>query len=929
MFKPSTPKEFVTAGIAILAMVVLASLAVTGVRTLGKHDKREAARHASAVGPQALASSPQNRARVLASMASQPLAFEANQGQTDPQVKYMARGNGYTLFLTANDAVFTLHSSAREKSAVNSTAIQNSNDGSSAIRLHLVGGNPHSRISAAAQLPSHSNYFIGNDRTRWHAGVPQYARVSFRDAYPGVDMAYYGVQKQLEFDFIVAPGTSPHPIRLGVTGAEHISTDHAGNLILASSAGNVLLHKPVAYQKNNSERQPVEARFVLQAHNQVSFELGDYDRSRELVIDPSVTYATYLGGTAEDDGNAIAVDGSGNAYVTGQTQSNPFPGTTGGYVGASDVFVTKISANGSTLDYSTYVGGLQDDSGNAIAVDASGNAFIAGGTASSDFPTTAGVLQKTFGGGAHDAFLLELAANGSILYSAFLGGNGDDVANGIALAGDGSGDVLVVGSTGSTNFPTTPNGLQTAIAGTANGFVTRFNALFSALAYSTYLGGGTGDFASAVASDGSGNAYVTGGTVNANFVTTQGAYQTTFGGLSDAFVTVINPSGSARVYSTFLGGNANDSGLGIAVDGSKDAYVTGSTSSSNFPLGVVRLQGTLKGSQDAFVSELNPQGSQLLYSTYLGGGGIDAGLAITVDSAANAYVTGMTGSSDFPTANATQSTYGGQNDAFVSVLNSGGSVLTFSTYLGGSGAENTSTSNGGGSLAGIAVDSATNIYVTGSTASTDFPTVSAEQTSAGGTGDAFVAKFLNPPPGFSITNGALSPTSGTPGVSATATITVTSTTATFSSAVALACSVAPAVAKAPTCSFDKPSVTPPANGTVTATLTVATTGSSAMLEGPSSRRPSGIVYAMLLPIGVISLLGAGLGVAGSRRKKLLGFFVLGLLVSALLLLPACGGSSGGGGGSGGTPTGPYIITVTGTSGSAAVTGSPTLTLTVN
>ncbi len=929
MFKPSTPKEFRTAGIVILAIVVLAAFAVTGVRTLGKHDKTAIAQHA-ATRPQALATSPQNPARILASMASQPLAFEANQGQTDPQVQYMARGNGYTVFLTANDAVFALHSASRgaEKSAANRPSDQNSTQRSAAIRLHLVGGNTHPPVSAASQLPSHSNYFIGNDRTRWHSDVPQYARVSLHDAYPGVDMDYYGVQKQLEFDFIVAPGASPKPIRLGVSGADRLSTDEQGNLILASSAGDVLLHKPVAYQKKNGERQPITARFVMQAHNQVSFELGDYDRSRELVIDPSVTYATYLGGTAEDDGNAIAVDGSGNAYVTGQTQSNPFPGTTGGYVGAFDVFVTKISANGLTLDYSTYVGGLQNDSGNAIAVNASGNAFIAGGTASSDFPTTVGVLQRTFGGGAHDAFLLELAANGSLLHSTFLGGGGDDVANGIAIAGDGSADVLVVGSTGSTNFPT-PNGLQTAIAGTANGFVTRFNPTFSALAYSTYLGGGTGDFASAVASDGSGNAYVTGGTLNANFVTTQGAYQTTLGGLSDAFVTVINPSGSARVYSTFLGGSSNDSGGGIAVDSSQDAYVTGSTTSSNFPLGVSRLQATLKGTQDAFVSELNPAGSQLLYSTYLGGSGIDTGLAIAVDSSQNAYVTGMTGSQDFPTANATQSSYGGQNDAFVSVLNSGGSVLTFSTYLGGSGAENTSTTNGGGSLAGIAVDSATNVYVTGSTASTDFPTVSAEQPNSGLGGDGFVAKFLNPPPGFSITNGALSPTSGTPGVSATATITVTSTTSTFNSAVALACSVAPAVAKAPTCSFSNASVTPPANGTVTSTLNVATTGSSAMLESPSSRRPSGIVYAMLLPIGAITLLGAGLGSAGSRRKKLFGFFMLGLLVSTLLLLPACGGSSGGGGGSGGTPTGPYIITVTGTSGSATVTGSPTLTLTVN
>ena len=259
MSKPSTPKKFTPAGTVIVAAVMLALLGIISVRSLRPSAAMKR------VSPSAQASAPQDRARILSSMASLPLAFEENQGQTDAQVKYMARGNGYTVFLTARDAVMALHSSSHpaKKSAAPSHTNQTGADRTAAIRLHLVGGNPHSTISASSQLPGHSNYFIGNDRSRWHAGVPQYARVSYRDAYPGVNMAYYGVQKQLEFDFIVAPGASPNPIRLGVTGANRISTDEQGNLILASSSGNVLLHRPVAYQQSAGVRQPVDARFVL------------------------------------------------------------------------------------------------------------------------------------------------------------------------------------------------------------------------------------------------------------------------------------------------------------------------------------------------------------------------------------------------------------------------------------------------------------------------------------------------------------------------------------------------------------------------------------------------------------------------------------------------------------------------------------------
>jgi Beta-propeller repeat len=507
---------------------------------------------------------------------------------------------------------------------------------------------------------------------------------------------------------------------------------------------------------------------------------------------------------------------------------------------------------------------------------------------------------------------------------------------------DSSGDAYLVGLTYSTDFPT-HNPIQGSLAGASNGFVAKLNSSGNALVYSTYLGGGTGDFAAAVALDSSDNAYVTGATQNPSFPTTTGAFQTTCGtaancngGLSDAFVSVIKADGSGFVYSTFLGGGGADQGLGIAVDSSGDAYVTGLTqSSTDFPT-KSPIQASFGGVQDAFVSALNPSGSALLYSTYLGGSQSDAGAGIAVDGNKNAYVTGQTGSSNFPIANATQSASGGGNDAFITEINAAGSKWVFSTYLGGSGNENSTASLANTSALGaIALDSAgANVYVAGNTASTNFPTVNAKQGASGGGTDAFIAKYLlsGTSPNFTVTNGSLSATSGNPGASATATITVTSVGG-FNSAVNLACTVAPVVTNGPTCTFSNPgaSVTPPANGTVTAALNIGTIAASAALQQPSNRRARGILFAMLFPVAGVTLLGAGIGSGGSRRRKLFGVFVLVIVLAGLLVMPACGGSSGGGGGGGGsgTPANSYTFAVTGTAGGTVNTGSPALTFTVN
>jgi hypothetical protein len=911
------------------------------------HGKSASRAAAAFVASQPPAASPAVRGRIQASYAALPLAFEQNQGQTDAQVQYMARGDGYTLFLTANDAVFALQSRPAHSTTSKlqrETELRAKNPGqrhaqensTAVVRMQLAGGNSLAKVSASGELPGRSNYFLGNDPTKWHTDVPHYARVSYQDVYPGVNLAFHGAQRQTEFDFVVAPGANPAPIGFNFTGAQGIQTDDSGNLVISSAAGDVLLHKPVAYQEQNGVRQPVDARFVLRsnnlrsnnlkANNQVSFELGNYDRSRELVIDPSVSYeySTYLGGTGDDEGQSIAFDSNGNAYVTGETASTSFPGASGSLTGAINIFVTEIKADGSALVYSTYVGGNGSDSGNGIAVDALGNAFVAGGSTSTNFPT-ASPFQNSLAG-TRNAVVFELLAGGSTLaYSTYLGGTGDDTALGIALD-QTTNAYAVAGKASSTDFPT-HNPLQVSLHGTSNGFVSLWNSSNTRV-YSTYLGGGTGDAVFAVALDSSDNAYVTGQTFSTAFPVhspLQATCGSCSGANSNAFVTVYNPTGSAYVYSTFLGGSGGDEGDGIAVDSTGNAYVTGTTTSSNFPTTTGVLQATYAGDTDAFITKVNSGGGALAYSTYLGGTGFDAGASIAVDTNGNAYVTGQTSSSAFPIAGATQSTLGGANDAFVSELDATGTALVFSTYLGG-----TADEDDGGNYGAIAVDSAgANIYVTGNTASTNFPTTLPYQSANKGGTDAFIVKYSQPTtPAFTLSATALSPSSVSPGGSATSTIMVTSDNGFSSTAtVTLTCAITgpSGAVHPPTCGAA--SATSAASGTIT----VSTTAATSLMQQPATGRSSAFFYAMFLPIGGMALLG--LGSTAPRRKRWFSFLLLGLVLSSLFLMPACGGGSSGGGGGGGAPgttAGTYTITVSGTASGAAQAGnSPALTLTVN
>jgi hypothetical protein len=931
---------------AFCVLTVFAILAVAALIVVPAADRGSA----SNVSEAFLSSQPPSvtsavRDRIQASYGARPLAFEQNDGQTDAQVKYMARGNGYTLFLTANDAVFSLHSSSASggSSAASRRASWHTktssekhpakSDSTAVVHMQLVGGNSQAKVAASDVLSGTANYFLGNDPSKWRKNVPRYARVSYQDVYPGVDMAFHGAQRQLEFDFLVAPGANPQPIGFDFTGARNVKTDGSGNLVISSTAGDVLVHKPVAYQQQNGTRQPVDARFVLTANNRVGFELGNYDRSRELVIDPSVSYAysTYLGGSAEDDGFGIAFDSSGNAYVTGETMSADFPGasSTNKLAGVANVFVTEIKPDGSGFLYSTYVGGSASDSGNAIAVDSKGDAFVAGSATSNNFPTTPGAFQpKIVPGATGNAFIFELNPTGNALtYSTYLGGSVTDIALGVAV--DGSGNVYTAGRTSSGDFPLSSNPLQATAAGGFLSKLTPSGKGASDLVFSTYFGGGGQDFVNAVALDSSANVYITGQTESSTFHTTAGAFQTTFGGgITDAFVATIKTDGSAYIYSTYLGGPESDIGNGIAVDSSANAYVTGETS-GGFPL-KSPLQPTFGGVFDAFVTKLNPTGSALVYSSYLGGSQSDVGAGIAVDGSGNAYVTGKTASSNFPTASPTQPAFGGGTfDAFVSEVNAAGSALTFSTYLGGSGDEDTA-----GTFGAISVDSTgATIYATGNTASSaGFPITPNpgvfQMIFGGAPSDAFVVKYAQQT--FSIA--ATTPTAVSAGTSAMSTITLTALNG-YNSPVKLACSVAGTGSPLPACSASSfapaSPVTPTASPGATTTLTITTTAASA-----SVLRPRKMFYATFLPlIGM-----AVVGLFSSRRKTLFGYLVLAIALAALLVMPACGGGSssggggggGGGGGTGGTPAGPYTVTITGTGTDAAArTQSTQVTLTVN
>jgi hypothetical protein len=746
-----------------------------------------------------------DRATAQASYGQLPLSFEPNVGQADSQVSFVSHSAGQSLFLTADKAVL----------ALGHPASGSSTPPPDVLRLEVLGADPAAPVRGLERLPGTANYFIGDDPSQWRTGIPTYSRVSYEGVLPGVDVVWYGNGGKLEFDFVLAPGVDPATVRLAYGGAQGLSLNSSGELLVQLPGGTLTQHAPRLYQESGGVRRAVAGHYLLLGGDQVGFAVGAFDTALPLVIDPTLAYSSYLGGSGDDAGNGIAVDGVGRAYVVGQTTSTDFPATLGAFQttsgGGSDVFVAKLNPTGTALIYTTYLGGSSADVGRAIAVDRTGRAYVTGQTNSSNFPTVGGGIAGAceglcgtgmgtpiiIGTSVGDVFVTKLSPDGSALdYSTYLGGSGFEEGRGIAV--DGTGAAYVTGSTRSTDFPTTPGAFQTVLGGSAvlepiqntpaggshNGFVTKINPAGDALVYSTYLGGIVHDEIFAIAIDGAGNAYLTGYTLSFDYPRVgqipgacNGLCGTVISSATiftlsnrDAFVTKLNPAGSALVYSSLLGGSGSDEGRGIALDGTGSAHVTGRTSPTpqlpstlpaplpplalpsvsvpfpvtDFPTTPGAFQTTPGSSTfDAFVTKVNPAGSALAYSTLLGGSGVDEGNGIAIGRGGRPSVTGFTTSANFPRVDqipgacAGTCGTGANSDAFVTRLNLAGSGLVYSTLLGGSSADEGR---------GIAVRRGA--HITGVTTSANFPRVGQIPGACAGTcgtgvnSDAFVSRLV-------------------------------------------------------------------------------------------------------------------------------------------------------------------------------------------
>jgi beta-propeller repeat-containing protein len=683
------------------------------------------------------------------------LAFEANEDQGEPGIGFVARGRGYSLQVSASGAAVSLIEPPSRKDPVDSfsSPAGDARQDVVALRMNLAGANPVAGGSALERLRGRINYFLGTDSQDWRSDIPTFAKVRYDDVYPGIDLVYYGNQRQLEYDFIVTPSGDPKAIKIEFEGADDLTVDPVGDLLLRRAGTTVLrLQKPSVYQDTSEGRRQIAAAYDLNG-GQVSFQIGEYDVARPLVIDPVLHYATRLGGSDADAAYAIAVGPGGDVFVTGETSSTNFPGTSVNRKAlgrSTNAFVAKLSADGSHVLYVTYLGGSDADVGYGIAVDRLGNAYITGDTRSADFPLMTPWQTKL--AGAADVFVAKLSPDGSqLLYSTYVGGSAGE--RGLSIAVDPAGNAYVTGYTNSTDFPV-HNPFQPAFAGgNADGFVLKLKPDGSAPVYATYLGGGNDrpDIGTSIAADAAGNAYVTGFTNSVDFPTVHPLQP--FRGPTDGFVTKFNPDGSALVYSTHLGGTADDEAMGIAIDAEGNAYVTGHTESPNFPTtagafrtGCVAVAanlpiGNICSGGDAFVSKLSSDGTKLVYSTFLNGSGFEVGRSIAIGADGSAHITGLTNSRDFPTVNPVQEQFGGgAYDAFVAKLNPGGSALIYSTFLGGSGAD-------GGY--GITVDAAGDAWVGGYTTSSDFPLRRPLRSSlaraSGDDKDSFLAKISDMP----------------------------------------------------------------------------------------------------------------------------------------------------------------------------------------
>jgi uncharacterized repeat protein (TIGR01451 family) len=659
-------------------------------------------------------------------IGSMPAWFEPNLGQMNSSVLFAYKHKGNSVFLTAEGLVLA----GKRQIDTGGGRITD------VMKIQFEGADRGAALRGAMPQGARINRLIGNDPSKWITGIPAYEKVMWSGTYPGIDVIFYGSADGLEFDYVLSPGAHPETIRLLFNGCDRLEQDELGNLLLSANGSTVTLLKPKISQLTKGARKEITGGFRVLNDRTVGLELGLYDAAEELLIDPAVLFSTYLGGNEQEPGEGaygVAVDKEGCTYVTGYTSAPDFPVQNAlqpTLLGTTNAFITKYKKGGRELDYSTYLGGSDVDFGTGIALDGQGNVYLSGYTSSKDFPVVNG-FQSTLNG-IQNAFVTKLNPTGNgIVYSTYLGGSALDAASAVAV--DGAGSAFVTGSATSEDFPVR-NAVQPALGGVMNAFIAKLSPSGSSLIYSTYLGGSSQDAGNAIALGSNGAAYITGNTDSPD-LPVKNAFQPRLAnaqGIRDAFVAKLNGAGSDIDYCTYLGGNLDDFGSAIAVDRQGSAFVTGTTFSGDFPV-LNALQPGLLGTANCFITRFAPDGRSLVFSTYLGGSGYDYSSAITLGGQGDLTVSGATTSANFPVQNPIQPLYAGNTDAFLSTLSSNGSVLKFSSFIGGINADFSNAvaaGKGGTSLAGV-------------TMSNDFPTKVPVQPALIGTADGFVAQITD------------------------------------------------------------------------------------------------------------------------------------------------------------------------------------------
>jgi hypothetical protein len=687
--------------------------------------------------------------------------FIENKGQWPSEVKYLAKAGGMNAWITNSGVVydyFQINRNFNESQLLQMTPDKkkefkrkNTNIRGHVVKMSLVDANTVCVQQQNNQHEGYYNYFLGNDKSKWASFVRLYGDVEQDDIYKNINVKYYFDGNSIRYDYIIKPGADLSVLKLKFNGQDSIRINDAGELVMKTSLGEVVNGKLYSYQTDNGNQTEVPCKFALCKDGTISLNATAFDRTKELIIDPLV-YSTFIGGSSSDDGYAIAIDACKNAYITGQTISADYPTTPGSYqtnYGGGNGFVTKLNPTGNAFVYSTFIAAV----GYSIAIDACKNAYITGG-AGPDYPTTPGAYQTTLKG-VNNTFVTKLNPAGSALvYSTYIGGSRTDQGNSIAV--DADRNAYITGQTNSEDYPVTPGAFQTiynnlSLMGFTDCFVTKLNPTGSTLIYSTFIGGSRIESGNSIAVDADRNAYISGNTFSSDYPTTPGAYQTVWSGhgdgrhhfdAGDAFVTKLNPTGTGLVYSTFIGVSSNDQGSLLAIDADQNAYITGKTYSSDYPTTPGAYQTVYGGGDinnligDAFVTKLNADGNNLVYSTFIGGSNNDQSSSIAIDPDGNAYISGQTNSINYPTTPEAYQTTPGCG-IFVTKLNPTGNTLVYSTFVG--------DISGSAESYAIAIDASGNGYITGVTYTSNYPTTpGAYHTTFGGIQDVFVTKLFIP-----------------------------------------------------------------------------------------------------------------------------------------------------------------------------------------